>query len=133
MTLFQASAATKPKPEVASAVICLMTLLGRSLVDWGGLIFSYIILAGLGFDFQEGFLCFRNEVGVNRKVDGGVGGAGDLVAVKVWSQPAFDGQAFSALTAVVAAVAVDPDRRMKGKHGPAVGKTGKVDLAARGF
>lgn len=39
MTLFQARAATKPKPEVARMVICLMTVLGSSLGDLGVRIF----------------------------------------------------------------------------------------------
>lgn len=39
ITLFQARAATKPKPEVARAVICLITALGSCLTDSGGVIF----------------------------------------------------------------------------------------------
>ena len=33
ITLFQARAATKPKPEVARTLICLITARGISLVD----------------------------------------------------------------------------------------------------
>lgn len=44
ITLFQARAETKPKPEVARAVICLITALGRSLAEFGGVIFLAMVI-----------------------------------------------------------------------------------------
>lgn len=40
MTLFQARAATNPKPEVAREDICLTMVLGSSLADLGGVILA---------------------------------------------------------------------------------------------
>jgi len=40
ITLFQARAATKPKPEVARTLICLITAKGISLLDLGVVIFA---------------------------------------------------------------------------------------------